>query len=517
MNCQIEFTSGSRQGEVLPIKPGNVLTVGRSRTNAVQLSEMDVSGEHMRLDSSDGRCLTLENLSRREGRTRVNGTALGVGEKVVLRVGDEVAIGNDVHFRVVSDEEGPADGMATRHGTSDATIVAGGRPSVPLKKEVPRKLSSQAPGAASAPSAKRPASIDVTMIQGTMQASDEELEKIKADIRAKQRWRVFLWVFPTFLLLATLLTLYVVMRPKPEEYTSWPTSSNGSYIHGHVLAAPYLAIVYPGIAGSNVSTNEPGKIVVRSALGQLHDIPLQIIVRTEVDPATLEEDHRDAFDKALRRMSEQDTTFSAGVNKVHRFIGMTTSAGVPISYLNYTRRQDEDEFFGYLVFLRQASTSFTISLEVPLAEQWRTEAFLRSSIGHFVIYAQKRIAEHWEGCSWYRRNTTIAADLEEAKKFLDQKAPVHWEAAFMRIESALVKAAKARKDAEMGDAVRMLASLREAQTVWYNQQKLSYLESKVSGRKDAMLSIQSLSESAFTPLFQDFDFRYELIKRREWR
>ena len=87
----------------------------------------------------------------------------------------------------------------------------------------------------------------------------------------------------------------------------------------------------------------------------------------------------------------------------------------------------------------------------------------------------------------------------------------------MRIESALVKAAKAGSTAEVNDAVRMLASLREAQTVWYNQQKLSYLEAKVSGRKETMMSIQSLSESAFTPLFQDFDFRYELIKRRDWQ
>ena len=122
-----------------------------------------------------------------------------------------------------------------------------------------------------------------------------------------------------------------------------------------------------------------------------------------------------------------------------------------------------------------------------------------------------------QGCGWYRRRTDVGTDLDEAKKFLDQKAPVHWEAAFMRIESALVKAAKAGSTAEVNDAVRMLASLREAQTVWYNQQKLSYLEAKVSGRKETMMSIQSLSESAFTPLFQDFDFRYELIKRRDWQ
>ena len=517
MTYQIEFTSGSRQDAVLPIKQGDVLTIGRSRSNVVQLSEPDVSGEHLRLDLLDDSGLTLENLSRREGRTHVNGVVLDVGCKMVLRDGDEVAIGKEVHFRVVEAADGAVGDASTICGMSAATIVKGGRSSAAPAGDGTRASDSSGLGAANATTAKGVPPIDVTMIQGTMQVSDEELEKIKADIRAKQRWRVFLWVFPTFLLLALLVTLYVVLRPTPEEYTSWPTASNGSYVEGYVLAAPYLAIVYPGISGSSVSTNEPGKIVIRSALGQLHDIPLQIIVRTVVDAATLEEDHRDAFDKTLRHLSEQDTTLSIGVNKVHRFIGMTTSAGVPVSYLNYTRRQGEAEFFGYLVFLRQAETSFTISFEVPLAAQWRAEAFLRSSIGHFVIYAKKRIPEHWEGCSWYRRGTTVAMDLEEAKKFLDQKAPVHWEAAFMRIESALVKATQARKDAEVAEAVRMLASLREAQTVWYNQQKLSYLEAMVCGRKETMLSIQSLSESAFTPLFQDFDFRYELIKRREWR
>ena len=492
MTFQLEFLSGSRQGAVVPIASGTPLTVGRSRSNVVQLAESDVSGEHLRVVMSDRGEVELENLSQRQGRTHVNGIALEPGERGVVNPGDEIALGGKVVARLVAVDGEAADSQLTICGASDPPPpgLTGHRTQSP---------------------------IDVTMIQRTMQVSDEEMEKIKAGIRAKQRNRTFMWVVPIVVLLATLVTLYAVLRPKPEEFTSWPKSSDGKDLNDYVLIAPYLAIVYPGIHGSSVSTNEPGKVVVNSALGQLHDIPLGIIVRTVSDPATLEEDHRDAFDRAVRWMSESDRTFSAGVNRMRRFIGTTTSAGVPLSYLDYTRRDGEDEFFGYFIFLRLASDSFLICIEVPLAAQWRAEEFLRSSIAHFVIYANKRIPEHWEGCGWYRRRTDVGTDLDEAKKFLDQKAPVHWEAAFMRIESALVKAAKAGSTAEVNDAVRMLASLREAQTVWYNQQKLSYLEAKVSGRKETMMSIQSLSESAFTPLFQDFDFRYELIKRRDWQ
>lgn len=492
MTVQLEFLSGSRQGAVVPIERGTPLTVGRSRSNAVQLTEPDISGEHLRVVMSGSGEVELENLSQRPERTHVNGIALAPGERGVVNPGDEVALGGKVVCRLVAVDGKAADSQPTICGISNSpsSVTTGRRP---------------------------PSPIDVTMIQCTMQASDEEMEKIKAGIRAKQRRRTFMWIAPVVALLATLVTLYVVLRPKPEEFTSWPKSSDGKDLNAHVLVAPYLAIVYPGIPGSSVSTNEPGRIVVNSALGQQHDIPLGIIVRTVSDPATLEEDHRDAFDQAVRRMSESDLSFSAGVNRMHRFIATTTSAGVPLSYLNYTRRDGEDELFGYFVFLRRASDSFLICIEVPLAAQWRAEEFLRSSIAHFVIYANRRIAEHWEGCGWYRRGTDAGTDLDEARKFLNQKAPVHWEAAFMRIESALVKASKAGNATEVDDAMRMLVSLREAQTIWYNQQKLSYLAAKVSGRKEAMMSIQSLSESAFTPLFQDFDFRYELIKRRDWR
>ena len=63
----------------------------------------------------------------------------------------------------------------------------------------------------------------------------------------------------------------------------------------------------------------------------------------------------------------------------------------------------------------------------------------------------------------------------------------------------------------------MLIKLREQQTVWYNSQKLAYQFAEKNKDVRTMLSIQSMCDSIFSAEFQQSDYRYDLIKRKDWK
>ncbi len=92
-----------------------------------------------------------------------------------------------------------------------------------------------------------------------------------------------------------------------------------------------------------------------------------------------------------------------------------------------------------------------------------------------------------------------------------------WEKGFYYLKSALIKGTQAGNDAKVKEAVDMLVKLRVKQSDWYNTSKLGYLEALAAGDKERMNSLQTMCESVFTAAFQDSDYRYERIKRKDWR
>ena len=63
----------------------------------------------------------------------------------------------------------------------------------------------------------------------------------------------------------------------------------------------------------------------------------------------------------------------------------------------------------------------------------------------------------------------------------------------------------------------MLIKLREQQTIWYNSQKLAYQYAETNNDTRTMQSIQATCDSIFSAEFQQADYRYDLIKRKDWK
>ena len=249
----------------------------------------------------------------------------------------------------------------------------------------------------------------------------------------------------------------------------------------------------------------------------MRDVPLHIVVKSWKDKEGLKKDRSEAFEEWLATMRQKnpDMNFN-GTGRV-TFINITRGAGVPITVESYTRRVDNDDYFGFAGYLRCADNVHVTLVEVPLIEQWRAEALLRDRLcGFFILYAVGSTADWWEGTSRYREGTSIEEDLEEAARYLRRESPAFWEKIHHLTKSALVKAAYEGNEDSQAKALELLKRLRTAQAGWYNTQKLAYQYAEKNEKKYTKQSIQAMCESIFTSEFKEDDFRYDYIRRKIW-
>ena len=555
---RISFTAGGNKGEQYPLLPEQAVSVGRSHSNTVRLSAPDVSGKHLIIRTDKRGNVSVEVLSSRT--TVVDGKDASIGDILKLSPGSTVQMGNDTVF-VLETEDGGGD-MRTMVPSDDdektalptpgwkgapeddaektsmrsmdvddgATIVG----KAPVPAPAPAKAKAPAPTPAPAPGntilntlstmfgggskASENVAVEETIAFSTRVASDDEMDKIKKSIQTKQRKKVVLIALPLFLFFALAVFLYFYLKPSPEEFVTWPADSKGNFLNEYRQVAPYLAIAYPDVPGCTV-TGDDSNVEINTAIGKLRDVRLHILAKSVKDPATLEQDHQQAFETWMNAMQEQEVTLTFAGDRTTIFLNTTKGAGVPLTFISYTRRVENDDFWGYALFLRREDNVHTVMIEVETGDQWRSEPFMRGQATGMVLYANQRTEDHWEGASSYRKETTVAEDLREAASFMEREAPVYWGRIHYLLLSALIKSAKAGnpEPEQVADAKNMLIRLRRLQTDWYNTQRLAWQYAFQSEDRGTMNSIQAMGESVFSSEFQYSDFRYDLIKRKDWK
>ncbi len=529
MKYCLEFTTGELAGQSFSLDNENVITIGRSRSNTICLKALDVSGRHLILRKMPNDVLVTEVLSSKI--TRYNGLEVEIGKKIDLKAGDSLQMGESTIFvlTVASHPETiVSDGLKTEKpgieksgGQANPADVQG--TVVASQAVVPDEIETLAAPAGSSPSAVNlPGRIEEdkadneTIAIQTRIASGDELENIKRSLQTKQRTKAILWTVSIIMFLAVTVSLYFYLKPDREEWVSWPVDEKGEYLNDFVQVAPYLAVGFPKVSANQVEKKD-GMLDIISRIGKQRDVPLHIAVSSETEQTTLFKDRDTAFEEWIQSQRDKDNTINFALNKATFFINVTRGAGIPLNYVSYTRRVADDEYFGYAVFLRNEDNIHTFMIEVPLWAQWRSEDFLRQQLSAIVIFAIRRTPEFWEGAQHYRKESSIAQDLDEAKGYMKRKSPIYWEKVFFCLKSALIKAKQNDDQENLTTAKSLLARLRAEQTEWYNAQKLAYQYAERNDDTRTMQSVQSACDSVFTPEFQQSDYRYELIKRKDWK
>jgi len=561
---KVKFLTGSKKGEEFRIETGQSLSMGRSNTNTVILTEHDVSKKHciLRYDntSDEQDDIIMEVISSRI--TKLDGSNLSGGAVIRLQPGQQVALGAEVIFTVQEcgsenashgalDEEETTNALAveTRDVSPDEEVTdlspddeatsledfqiattdkSKTETKISLKKEdmsikTPKKELEKKVGSKFRESSLHEESTTFdstgtyTLSANTRVASIEEIENIKKTYSQKQKRRTVLIVLPAIVFLIAMIVVYFSLRTESEADVTWPADLQDAKATTALRLGKNVGIVFP----STMEYSEEGnKIEVYSAFGKNRDIPFHIIAKSWDDPASLEIDRNEDFKKCLEMLQEKDNTITFDTNDGMFFVNtkLKDSAGVPLNYVSYTRRLDNDDVFGYLVFFRYQNEKYIALFEVPFSTQWKTNYYIRAQLAQMFRIADAITVSHWEGTSHYRRNTTVQDDLEEARMELQQKAPGNWSRIFFCLQSALVKAMNNNQSEELEQGKAMLVKLRQIQTEWYSAQKLSYLYAlKNKEKRETIQQIQASCESAFTPEFQYSDFRYDLIRRKVWK
>lgn len=541
MKYILKFQKGLLAGKTFELTADKQLSAGRSQSSDIFINSADVSGRHLAIRLTKANAVVVEVFSKHT--TLFNGKPLAMGDCVELSSGDEIQLGGSNSF-VLEKASGDAldDNVSTAMDNvtvppknapkplNDDSVGTVLEPAKPIAKSAPApaKNNTQAPAPKPAADAKKAPATKAdakdksekggseTVAIQTLLASDEELEKIRGVYKTKYRKKGGLLIVTVAIFLALTVSLYVVLRPQREEYLSWPKDASGKFLTDFKTMASYLAVAFPELDGNQI-VEKDGYLEIHTAIGKDCDVPLNIYAQTKADKSSLTVSRDAAFKAFLADLVNKDDSLTISSTSEMVFINTNLGSGVPVNRVSYTRTDKGDAFFGYIIYLRFEDNVHSIMAEVPLASQWRAIPFFRTNLGSLVVFAPKRVPEYWEGSSSYRADTTIEQDFTEAKNFQKRKAAVYWENIHYCLQSILIKAKQNNDKESLELAKSMLIKLRDEQRGWYNTQKLAYQYARLKQDKSTMQSIQSTSAAVFTPEFQQSDYRYELIKRKDWR
>lgn len=367
----------------------------------------------------------------------------------------------------------------------------------------------------------------------TRMASTEEIDVMKRVYRSQHRRKLSFWVFSAVAFFALTVFFYFILRPKKEEIVTWPTDSNGKELLESVQTATYLGTLVPKIEGIQTQGKvtqkndagdplylliEEGSVDVYTHIGKLRDVQLHIVISTQKDKDGLKKDRSQAFSDWIASMHQKYPEINFDGSGRIEFVNVTQGSGVPITVESYDNRVGNDNFFGVVAYFRHADNVHWVMAEVPSSEKWRCEELLRKRLlTKFALYAIRLTSDWWEGSSRFRAESTIEEDVKEAEDYLRRKNPAYWEKIHYLSKSALIKASLTEDTAVRDQALEALKSLRVAQATWYNARKLEYQQAFRNGDKETMRSIQSTCESIFSAEFQEDDYRYEYIRRKNWQ
>lgn len=523
MMVRLSFTAGSLAGRTFDIPNPGSLSIGRSRTCDVKVTEPDVSGRHLVFRCGVKDCATVEIASART--TLFNGTPVSMGDSFSVKDGDTFRCGSllSCHVECIADNATvpPPTTLKGVQSESAKTVtpsdLVGGQDSIstdppphatpPKQDASPSKVSAGEGG------------VDNTIAIQTRIASDEELEDIRRAHRVRQTRRTMAIIVPAILFLIAAIAAWMLFKPKTEEYVSWPEDSQGRSMDRNVLVSPYLAMTVPNSTSCRVEKRE-NNVEVWTFAGIRHDVPMhfQAVSSSSTNELMIGRDR--SFDGWLKAQRIADVSFNPSTDRQRMWVCRQSGNGILVNYVTYTRRIGEDDYYGYLLYLRFEDATHAIFAEVLLKDRWRSDPLLHGNLSSFVWFAAKRVPVAWEGHDVIRVGCSPENDIDEAERYFSpdgRLAAAYWDAVWYRVRSALVKAKLSGDDVMLSRSRTLLLRLRTAQTDLYAELRNAWNQADRCEDIRTKQTVQISGEAAFSEDFRNYDYRYDSIRRKEWK
>ena len=496
--AQIKVVHGSCEGQIVPIIPGEVVSIGRSRhsNNRIVASELDVSARHCMVRMDDDGSLWLEVLSDKV--TELDGQALKSGDRIPLKCGQEIRLGNSVSFVLDSpDDDMPTTSAPSAIGSDDDLPTTMVHSAAGSGDDMPTSALFAPPrgGSASAASGDKPASgaepdesqnKTATEFE-TRYASYDELEKVKRKYQFKRQMRAVSLGFAVLLFLGMSCASYFMLRTKPEKRLVWPTNLKDPKAKTSAILRDRIGLVFPSTY--RCDTSKTDVVDVQTTFGTKRDVPVHIHAEAWDDPEGLQIDRITALNRYMKKMQREDSTVrfpyakrnenvAAGENEydLHPFFinkGVSESPGVPLNLVSISRKIGNKDYFGYLIYFRYRDMNISYIVEAPESMKDKTEKGLLEKLGTMFQVGTPLTVLHWEGTSNYRKDTSIDQDLEDAR-FEMAGPPDSLHRAYRYILGALIKSRLANDENSLTRATNELGNLRKRQAKFFSDQWAAY-------------------------------------------
>ena len=545
ISYQIKVVRGSAEGKIIPLSPGEAVSIGRSRhsNNRIVVSELDVSARHCMVRMDDDGTVWLEVLSDKV--TEVDGHPLKIGDNIQLQGGQEIRLGGTLSIfleQPSGDDDMTTSAFPPASQVSDDDMATSAFP--PASQVSDDDMATSAlfrpssgdvkSGAPAQPAAGGDANDTMTKTDfQTRYASFEEIEKVKKKYQSKRLKKTFSIGVAVLLFLGLSVLLFFWLRTDPESLVAWPAELKDPNAVSSYSMGSGVILVFPSTLDCRPSENG---VEVFTAFGMKRDIPLHIQAEAWHDPEGLHIDRLVALRNCMLDLLQRYPTLSFEIDPTlitgeesapkpgRKFVNTKVQggAGVLLNYVPYTRKIDNDVYFGYMVFFRYQDQNTYSMFETSSISSRGIDYFLNGLLPNMFRVTIQATAFHWEGTSMYRKDTAVKTDLDDASRALQQNSSASWGDAFYYIRSALIKAYPEKDEESMEKAKGLLEQLRLAQADWYNRQKLSYFAARKNpdNGKSATQKIQEDCNMVYlnnNKIFEDSDFRYDLIKEKVWK
>jgi len=502
------LVSGEPQDAEYILKPGENI-IGRSRSNDIKVSAMDVSGRHTRLLVENG-AVFVENLSQYgtfvdtepvEGRVAIRaGSVLKIGKTTELQL---KAVESQRPGPVAVDDDGPVTGAAVHADEGPATGDEGPLhvpPSAPppVKAAVAASADFDDALTVDAGGGSYEGEEGATRAMHTRAATPDEIQILK-DHETRRAKRKLVTVISTVAVLLALGVIFRPRRPPPELVIEWTKNKQGVYQHRFEpgisggLAKGEYDLRYPD-NGTFKKSDMVGGYVMSGFLGRNLDVPVRIILQEEND-------------LRLASMTQEQIvsdwvemcTGSGGVwrfnepSKLAVFFG--DKNGIPYTRITYLR-DDGGSWFGVANVFRHGRRRIVARAEAPAVDQVRVEELLSSRL---VYVADELQFSYWTYTPGLAR-VAVEEELREVRHELERMAPGTWMSIDKQLCALLSRVVPQQDTVSEKECLRLLAKLRESEALWFNSQQLAFESYKFRGDLKMARKVSVLTKGVFSEM-----------------
>lgn len=353
---------------------------------------------------------------------------------------------------------------------------------------------------------------DETMIMQTRVASLEEMDLLRKTRKPKvNKW--ILYLAAAMAISAFFVgTTYVVSQTNIENPVTWPM--DGDKFNDEVIVPDIgfdkdFILYFPRHRSMQV-VKESNRIMAMTRLGKRRDVPCRVIFSMNKSLDNLSLNRPKGFKVWQDKMIAAGGQWNFDEDKNVHFRGRDN--GLPYQMARYTRSVEKMVWFGVVMYIKDRDWELIVQKEIPSSERYRGEALIVET--PFISVSPRYVVNHWEpGETTFQ--LTVPEMLNEARLMLNRTVatPRMWPHILDLLRSVLVASTRTNDSVTYAAAMDLLRDLRNKQSQWLNNQKISYLAAQAKNLPKLAATIR---QDCLTVFSDEDDFRCHQLRNDQW-